>query len=94
VRYCNWVRLSIIKDPLPRFEIYDQVHGQPFLRVYGKFAKPIPELSVYTVVPGPLQKIIPVNIRDGVYMIAYSETIQFLVPYSPSHSQWLMLVPM
>jgi hypothetical protein len=41
---------------LPTFKIYNQVHGQPFLRVYGKFSKPIPELDVYTIVPGPLKK--------------------------------------
>jgi hypothetical protein len=27
----------------------------------------------YTIVPGPLQKIIPINSEKGVYMIAYSD---------------------
>jgi hypothetical protein len=27
----------------------------------------------YTIVPGPLQKIIPMNAEKGVYMIAYSD---------------------
>lgn len=81
--------IDTVRRLLPRFEIYDQVHGQPFLRVYGKFAKPIPELSVYTVVPGPLQKIIPVNIRDGVYMIAYSDNKHalFLNQYSKDNAK-------
>ena len=59
--------------------LYDQIHGQPFLRVYGKFSKSsLPFLNSYfqgseLVVPGPLQKIIPMNKEKGVYMIAYSD---------------------
>lgn len=58
---------------LPTFKIYHQVHGQPFLRVYGKFSEPISELTVYTIVPGPLKKIVPINSKEGIYMIAYSD---------------------
>jgi hypothetical protein len=37
----------------------------------------------YTIVPGPLQKIIPMNENKGVYMIAYSdnENASFLKKY-------------
>lgn len=74
---------------LPTFKIYEQVHGQSFLRVYGKFSKPIPELNVYTIVPGPLKKIIPINSKECVYMIAYSdnEDANFLNKYSKNNAK-------
>jgi hypothetical protein len=70
-------------------KIYSQIHGQTFLRVYGKFSKSsLPILDKYIgknelVVPGPLQKIIPLDIEKGVYMIAYSDnkSADFLKPY-------------
>jgi thioredoxin reductase len=61
-----------------RNSIYKQIHGQSFLRLYGKFDKKSTDIMRkyilnYTVVPGPLQKIIPINEEKGVYMIAYSD---------------------
>ena len=58
--------------------IYKDIEGQPFLRLYGKFSKasiPIMKEYVkgYTCLPGPLQKIIPMNPDKGIYMIAYSD---------------------
>uniref|UniRef100_A0A6C0JET0 Amine oxidase domain-containing protein n=1 Tax=viral metagenome TaxID=1070528 RepID=A0A6C0JET0_9ZZZZ len=58
--------------------LYHQIHGQPFLRLYAKFDRKSSELlkkciSEYTIVPGALQKIIPINSDNGVYMIAYSD---------------------
>jgi hypothetical protein len=58
--------------------IYKQIKGQPFLRLYGKFTKnSIPIMKKYApelmVVPGPIQKIIPMNPDKGVYMISYSD---------------------
>ena len=58
--------------------LYQQIHGQPFLRLYGKFNKKSTEImkkyvTDYTIVPGPLQKIIPMDATKGVYMIAYSD---------------------
>jgi hypothetical protein len=58
--------------------IYQQIHSQPFLRVYGRFSKESLYLldSVikgYTVVPGPLYKIIPIDREKGIYMIAYCD---------------------
>lgn len=57
---------------------YLQIHGQPFLRVYGQFSKTsIPIMKrvcpITKVVPGPLHKIIPMNPDKGVYMIAYTD---------------------
>jgi hypothetical protein len=58
---------------LPNLRIYDQVHGQVFLRVYAKFSSPIPDLDSYTIVIGPLKKIVPINPKEGIYMIAYTD---------------------
>jgi hypothetical protein len=33
----------------------------------------------YTIVPGPLQKIIPMDINKGIYMIAYSDNTNALL---------------
>jgi hypothetical protein len=57
---------------------YKQIHGQQFLRLYAKFDKQSNELlkntvKHYTIVPGPLQKIIPMDTEKGIYMIAYSD---------------------
>ena len=76
---CNKVivatTITSIRKLLPN-KIYQNIEGQPFLRLYGKFSKksiPIMQEYVkgYTIVPGPLQKIIPMS--KGVYMIAYSD---------------------
>jgi hypothetical protein len=58
--------------------VYNQIHGQPFLRLYGKFDKKSAKIMEklvpnYTIVPGPLQKIIPINPEKGIYMIAYND---------------------
>ena len=76
--------LKLLPNASGRNSIYRQIQGQPFLRVYGKFSKEsIPILQNYipslTIVPGPLQKIIPMNPEKGVYMIAYSDNNSALV---------------
>ena len=84
--YCNRViiatTISGIKELVPgasnKNSLYQQIHGQPFLRLYAKFDKKSSEImknyvSSYTIVPGPLQKIIPIDSDKGVYMIAYSD---------------------
>ena len=78
---CNKVivatTISGIRKLLPN-PIYKDIEGQPFLRLYGKFSKQsIPILKEFvkgmTYLPGPLQKIIPINPDSGVYMIAYND---------------------
>jgi hypothetical protein len=64
--------------------LYQQIHGQPFLRLYAKFNKESAEImkkyvTSYTIVPGPLQKIIPMDANKGVYMIAYSDNYYALI---------------
>jgi hypothetical protein len=61
-----------------RKDIYKQIKGQPFLRTYGKFSKSSTDLMktivpTTTVVPGPLQRIIPINPDSGIYMLAYCD---------------------
>jgi hypothetical protein len=70
----NLVTCTNVKDK----DLYNQVHSQTFLRMYGKFTKSSAEIMRqyapnYTIVPGPLQKIIPMDKKKGVYMIAYSD---------------------
>ena len=58
------------------------VHTQPFLRVYAKidrrasymFERAMDRaMNGYTVVPSILQKIIPIDVAKGVYMVAYCD---------------------
>jgi hypothetical protein len=71
--------ISSIQKLIPdKHGIYKQIHGQTFLRLYGKFNKKSAAIMQqyvpnYTIVPGPLQKIIPIDATKGVYMIAYSD---------------------
>jgi len=58
--------------------LYHQIGAQPFLRLYGKFAKSSitilkDHLHGITALSGPLQKIIPMDPDKGVYMISYSD---------------------
>jgi len=63
---------------LLHYPIYKDIEGQPFLRLYGKFSeKSIPFMKEYvkgyTCLPSPLQKIIPINPDNGIYMISYND---------------------
>jgi len=69
--------LHLLKEPSHR-QIYNQIGGQPFLRIYGKFTKESSEImreivQRQTIVPGPIHKIIPMDEEKGVYMIAYTD---------------------
>ena len=79
---CNMIivatAIDSIRRLLPRENIYKGIKGQTFLRLYGKFSEcsiPIMKEYVkgYTIVTQPLQKIIPMNPDNGVYMIAYND---------------------
>jgi len=68
----------IIPGASNKNSIYNEIKGQPFLRLYGKFSKKSSEIMKkyikgYTIVSGPLQKILPMDASKGVYMIAYSD---------------------
>jgi len=71
-------RISSVQKLLPSFTIYHKIHGQPFLYVYAKFTKKSAEIMnqyvpYYTIVPGPLQKMVPMDSKKGIYMIAYCD---------------------
>lgn len=70
--------ITSIRKLLPEYPIYNQINAQPFLRLYGKFSKSSALIMksfvpTYTIVPFPLQKLIPIDSDKGVYMIAYSD---------------------
>jgi len=74
--------ISSVKKLVPDADkpnsIYQQIHGQVFLRVYGKFAKSSiasmkEAVPCQTIVPGVLHRIIPMDADKGVYMIAYTD---------------------
>lgn len=79
---CNRVivatTIDTVRQLLYQYPIYKDIESQPFLMMYGKFSKRyVPILKEYipnfTIVPGPLQKIIPMDQDNGVYMIAYND---------------------
>ncbi len=70
--------IDTVKKLLPKNKIYNYISGQPFMRVYGKFSKnSIEILKKYinktTIVKKPIQKIIPINPDNGIYMIVYND---------------------
>jgi hypothetical protein len=70
--------IDSVKNMLPEKSIYNQIKGQQFLRMYGKFSNSSIEImkekcSKTTVVPGPIHKIIPMNADKGIYMIVYTD---------------------
>jgi len=85
---CNKViigsTIDTIRKLLPSYPIYNDIEGQPFLRLYAKFTKQsIPIMKEYvkgfTFLPGPLQRIIPMDPNNGVYMIAYNDNNNTIV---------------
>jgi len=67
--------IESLKKLFSKYSIYNNIMGQTFLRLYGKLSKSSIPFMVngYTIVRGPLQKIIPMNRAEGIYMIAYSD---------------------
>lgn len=71
--------IPTIRALLPSLSsVYSQIQGQPFMRAYAKVdeessAKLKKVVPRYTVVPGPLQKLIPIDAKKGIYMIAYND---------------------
>lgn len=70
--------ITSLRGLFPHLPIYREIEGQPFLRIYGKFAKQsIPVMKEYVkryiCVPGIIQKMIAINPEEGVYMIVYND---------------------
>jgi hypothetical protein len=75
-------KTCVVQDLIPGANhpdsLYKQIHAQPFLRVYAKANEqsiPILKQSIpmTTLVPGPIHKIIPMDVEKGVYMIGYTD---------------------
>jgi NAD(P)-binding Rossmann-like domain len=69
---------TVMKLLPSKHNIYSQIQGQPFLRVYGKFTKQSTRImtqyvQTQTVVQGPIHKIIPMSPENGVFMIVYTD---------------------
>lgn len=70
--------ISVLRKLFPHNPVYKKIESQPFIRVYGKFSSDTKHIMAayvkkYTVVNTVLQKIIPMDVAKGVYMIAYSD---------------------
>lgn len=70
--------ISFIHKIFPNNSLYKYVCGQSFSRIYAQFD--VESINImknyikgYTVVNGPLQKIIPMAPDAGIYMIAYND---------------------
>jgi hypothetical protein len=80
---CNSVILATTVDVVRRLlpmhsDLYSKIHGQHFLRMYGKFTKESSRImtqyvQTQTVVQGPIHKIIPIDQEKGVHMVVYSD---------------------
>jgi hypothetical protein len=68
--------VDTVRALLGRRQIYRQVEGQPFMRIYGKFGRETAEL-MHSLVPrskivgNQIKRIIPMS--EDVYMIVYSD---------------------
>jgi hypothetical protein len=70
--------INTIKSLIPKNNIYNDIHPQNFIRIYGKFDKKSALImkeyvNKTTIVPTILQKIIPINQDKGIYMLSYSD---------------------
>ena len=70
--------IDTVNKLLPKLNIFNNIKGQIFLRAYGKFDKKSTDImnniiKGYTIVNGPIKKIIPINKENGIYMIAYTD---------------------
>lgn len=72
--------VEVVRRLCPKDHLYRQIHGQPFLRIYGKFTKrSMAVMKEYmlgqrtVVVSGPIHKIITMNEAAGVVMVAYTD---------------------
>lgn len=87
--------VSTLRHLFPDHAPFRAIQAQPFLRLYARFDRASRSLMkekvpAYTVVKGPLQKIIPVNGEKGLYMLSYSDNQDAKTVYAHRHDRrWL-----
>jgi hypothetical protein len=89
--------INLIHKLFQNNSLYNYISGQAFSRIYVKFdelsSKNMEKyIKGYTIVPGPLQKIIPISKDDGVYMLAYNDNYDAKFTKSLTNSQLELLV--
>jgi hypothetical protein len=76
--------IESIRKFFPDHEIYNDIEGQPFLRVYARFKGSVAieamkeKVTALTVVGPPIEKIIPIAPDRGIYMISYTDNASAL----------------
>jgi hypothetical protein len=71
--------IESIRKFFPDHEIYNDIEGQPFLRVYAQFKSSLAieamkeKVTASTIVGPPIEKIIPIAPDRGIYMICYAD---------------------
>jgi len=70
--------IKSVRKLFKTYPIYRNIGSNVFLRLYGKFAKSSinimrENVSTTTVVSTRVQKIIPINVDKGIYMISYCD---------------------
>lgn len=91
--------IDTVRKLLPGIPLFKRIEGQPFLRIYGHFDKKSNSLmrehvSISTMLPGVLHRIIPMDIEKGVYMIAYTdnrgaEALESYIENTPENRDYL-----
>ena len=84
---------AALRRVLPAMAQYKSIHGQPFIRVYAQFSKAsrglmAERVPMLTVVPAPLQEIIPMDAQRGVYMVAYADNESALEVRAKMSPEW------
>lgn len=79
--------IDAVRALLPSSPVFAHIHGQPFLRMYAKFsggsaAAMAAAVRGVTLVPDPLQKVLPMS--GGVYMVAYADNASALYMSTPA----------
>lgn len=70
--------IDTVQKLFPKHSVYRYVNGQPFMRVFAQVSKDSVErikqaVPRFTIVPGPLQKVIPIQADRGIFMVAYND---------------------
>lgn len=85
-----------LRTLFPEHEVYRHIHPQSFLRLYARVAAGVSRALMqqavpgYRIVDGPLQKIIPIDGKKGLYMLSYSDNRHADTVYKHAHDrEWL-----